>query len=129
MSGYPVEAKRRTGQPLLFLADGDPKRTESFQAGVKQLRQITAAGDRFYFVGDDGKTGDELWGSRGSAESTRLVREFQPGPAGSVIDNLINLKGDLFLTAGDREHGSELWRFDNADGAVPPGATGSLMIE
>jgi ELWxxDGT repeat protein len=136
LCGRPVSSKKRRGRGgndlELILTDGTPAGTRRFAPGVRQLRQITAAGDaRFFFVGDDGRTGAELWTSEGTPETTRRVREIRPGPCGGVLDNLVALKGRLYFTAGDDAHGSELWCSDGtADGTrvadLLPGPAGSL---
>jgi len=44
---------------------------------------ITVAGGRLYFPGNDGIHGLELWTSDGTAAGTTMVRDIEPGSAGS----------------------------------------------
>ncbi len=133
MSGRLDQSNSRRGRTHLILVDGDSAQVRSFDPGLQRLHQITVVGDRFFFVGNDAQHGGELWVSQGSRESTQLVREIQPGPAGAVIDNLIGLNGTLYFTASGDECGNELWRSDDEVGARVvdrvPGPTGSLPVQ
>ncbi len=82
----------------------------------------TAIDGTLYFAasGSD-STGTELWGSDGTAAGTTLVKDLLPGPEGSYPSGF-TLSGDnLFFSASDGVHGTELWAADLAgDPVVPP---------
>ena len=76
------------------------------------IRRLTSVGDSFYFVGVSRKHGAELWHSDGAPGGTAMVRDFEPGSASSLVDNLVALGGRIYFTAWDERHGTELWRHD-----------------
>jgi ELWxxDGT repeat protein len=41
-----------------------------------------------------------------------MVRDFEPGPGSSLVDNLVALGGRIYFTGWDERHGTELWRHD-----------------
>jgi ELWxxDGT repeat protein len=63
----------------------------------------------FYFRGNDGVTGTELWRSDGTSAGTYLVKDLYPGNGNSTIGYLIAAGGLLYFTAST---GSALWRSD-----------------
>jgi ELWxxDGT repeat protein len=87
---------------------------------------------RAYIVVDDGIHGEELWSTDGTDAGTTLVRDINPGPAGSRIFGLTIAGGFLFFSADDGTHGWELWRSDGTPQGtvlikdIPPGADSSL---
>jgi ELWxxDGT repeat protein len=92
-----------------------------------------------FFYATDVTSGTELWKSDGTAEGTVLVKDSNPGPAGSKPADLktflVNVNGTLFFTAKDELHGTELWR-SNGTGAgtvmvkdIYPGLTSSSIAE
>src|SRR5262245_49431891 len=87
-----------------------------------------------FFIADDGAHGPEVWKCDGAADGTVLVKDINPGSAGSlnpVNSRLFNLGGTLYFSADDGVHGEELWTSDGtADGTVlvkdiNPGSAGS----
>src|SRR5262249_42567703 len=54
----------------------------------------------------------ELWKSDGTAEGTVLVRDINPGSAGSFPGNLTNVGGMLFFSAFEPTTETELWKSD-----------------
>lgn len=75
-------------------------------------RQFTAVGDELFFYGYDGEVGAELWKTDGTGEGTVLVKDINPGPAGSSVCGLTAYKGQLIFAASDNETGLEVWRSD-----------------
>jgi ELWxxDGT repeat protein len=78
---------------------------------------LTAVGNTAYFAADDGVHGPELWRSDGTKAGTRLVKDINPGSAGSGPPKLgptelTNVGGTLFFSAHDSTHGLELWKSD-----------------
>ncbi len=103
-----------------------------FGPAAPALRDLTAAGDRLFFVLTDPSVGAvpvlpapqvaegaELWTSDGTAEGTRLVRDIWPGRSSSNPRWLTDFDGRLVFTADDGESGRELWTSDGtAEGTV-----------
>src|SRR5437868_12319592 len=57
--------------------------------------QLVAIGSTTYFTASDGVHGQELWKSDGTAAGTMLVKDINPGSAGSAgpySSNLTNVK-------------------------------------
>src|SRR5262245_20285828 len=98
--------------------------------------ELTAVGAQLFFTADDGEHGTELWESDGTAQGTALVLDIQPGssygyPNSSRPDQLVEVRGRLYFTADDGEHGREVWTSNGrASGTVlvkdiNPGGAGS----
>ncbi|MFM7539638.1 MAG: ELWxxDGT repeat protein, partial [Planctomycetota bacterium] len=104
--------------PNRFVISGPP--AESCQAGG-----VT------YFTRADIASGTELWRTDGSASGTALVRDINPGAAGSNPRCLVAVGGTVYFVADNGTAGAELWRTDGtAAGTVQvrdikPGAAGS----
>ncbi len=86
-----------------FLEDGDPE-------------SLVSAGDRFYFLGDNGQTGHELWTSDGTQGGTLLIKDIINGSQSGFDDSTLldsaYLNGVFYFSANDDIHGYELWRSD-----------------
>jgi ELWxxDGT repeat protein len=97
---------------------------------------VTAVlGSTFFFVADDGTSGQELWASDGTVPGTRRVKDIWPGPGGSGPRWLTVAGGRLFFSADDGTHGRELWVSDGTEAGTMlvadllPGAGSSLPRE
>jgi ELWxxDGT repeat protein len=80
--------------------------------------QLTAVGERVYFIADDGSHGDELWTSDGTAPGTRLVKDIDPAASGFPAPGVFYLAavGDtLYFSADDGVSGVELWKSDGTE--------------
>lgn len=123
-----------------LVRDIKPGPDSALCGGIAQFPpDLTASGDRVYFVADDGVHGQELWVSDGSEEGTRLVADVEPGSDGSFVcadfqrgypSALTNVGGRIFFVAARTDVGSELWVTDPDGGAVlvkdiRPGPVGS----
>ena len=66
-----------------------------------------------YLAADDGRHGHELWLSDGNRKRTRMVRDINPGPGGSLF-GIIPSSSSLpfYFFPDDGVHGAELWRSD-----------------
>jgi ELWxxDGT repeat protein len=84
-----------------------------------------------FFTANDGTHGAELWRSNGTAAGTVLVKDIDPGSAGSSPSGLTNVNGTLFFQANDGTHGVELWRSNGTAAGtrmvkdIDPGGAGS----
>jgi trimeric autotransporter adhesin len=81
---------------------------------------LTDVNGTLYFAANDGKHGEELWKSDGTA--TVMVKDIDPGPTGSNLFGLTNVDGTLFFAADDGTHGDELWKSDGT-------AAGTVMVK
>jgi ELWxxDGT repeat protein len=74
--------------------------------------------DKLYFTANDGKSGNELFVTDGTAEGTQLVVDLAPGENnygysyGSFPSNLVEFNDKLYFTANDGESGYELFVSD-----------------
>jgi ELWxxDGT repeat protein len=77
---------------------------------------FTALGDGrvvFAALSMDPVNGRDLWITDGTAEGTRLLLDFNPGPGGGVQDNFIALgNGRALFVADDGRRGAEPWISD-----------------
>lgn len=71
-----------------------------------------AVDELYFFVGDDGTTGQELWVSDGTADGTRLVVDLVPGSYPSSPRELTAFGSYVYFVAESSPHGRELWRSD-----------------
>jgi ELWxxDGT repeat protein len=70
---------------------------------------LTNVNGTLFFTANNGVSGTELWTSNGAAPGTVLVRDINPGAAGSDVSYLTNAGGTLFFRADDGTHGTEVW--------------------
>ena len=69
------------------------------------LSDLTVVGATLYFAGNG-----ELWKTKGTVESTVLVKDIRPGYGGGWPEQLTNVRGTLYFVANDGIHGKELWK-------------------
>jgi len=120
----------------LWTSDGSTEGTRPVPGteGLTRLGILESLGDALLFNASDGSHGTELWRTDGTREGTRMVRDINPGPAGSNIPSMVPFRGEGYFGADDGVHGSELWKTDGtADGTVLvadviPGPIGSTLI-
>ncbi|MCC6001596.1 MAG: hypothetical protein JJU19_12140, partial [Pararhodobacter sp.] len=66
--------------------------------------------------GERPEAGRELWITDGTAAGTGLLKDINPGPAGSAPGQFNGLRnGKVVFTADDGEHGRELWVTDGTE--------------
>jgi ELWxxDGT repeat protein len=99
----------------LWKSDGTPAGTlrvaDIFPgAGSSNPHQLTPAGDRLYFVANDGVHGDEPWVTDGTAAGTHMVADLLPGADSSHPDAFAAVGTTLLFSATDGVHGVEAWR-------------------
>jgi trimeric autotransporter adhesin len=85
-------------------------------------RQLTNVNGTLFFTADDGKHGNELWKSGGTAASTVLVNDIRPGSAGTFPGLLTNVNGTLFFNGFAGTAGSGLWKSDGT-------AAGTVLVK
>lgn len=73
---------------------------------------FTIFNGRLYFRANNGTAGSELWASYGSAASTTLFADINPGSAGSYPASLRVYLNRLYFRTNDGTHGEELWVTD-----------------
>lgn len=72
--------------------------------------ELIAYNSGIYFAANDGTSGNELWGSGGTADTTFLIKDINPGPGSSNPTGLTVWNGGLYFAADDGDFGVELWR-------------------
>jgi ELWxxDGT repeat protein len=84
--------------------------------------QLASVSGGLYFSANDGEHGYELWQSNGARKGTWMVKDINPGPAGSMFSIVpSSSSAPFYFRANDGVHGAELWRSDS------PGA-GTTMV-
>ena len=108
----------------LWKSDGTAAGTTMFESfpGYNAPSDLTNVNGTLYFSANDGTHGAELWKSDGTAASTVLVKDIDPGTAGSYPWQLTNVNGTLYFSANDGTHGLELWKSDGT-------AAGTIMVK
>ncbi len=74
-----------------------------------------AVAQPYFFEGDDGVNGAELWVSDGTGAGTKMLKHIRTGALGSYPQNLEILHGTLVFTANDGTNGHELWVSDGTE--------------
>jgi ELWxxDGT repeat protein len=88
-----------------------------------------------YFAANDGIHGDELWRSDGTAAGTYMVKDIEPGLAGSNLYNITALNGELYFSAFTSQYGWEPWISNGTESGtqvlkdIVPGPSGSDASE
>ena len=111
-----------------------PVTDRSYELGI--FSGPIAVGDALYF-GASGSIdrarsdGVELWRSNGTQDGTILVKDINPGSAGSNPDGFFDANGTLYFMADDGVHGDELWMSDESGTKLvkdmTPGSGGSEL--
>ncbi len=88
----------------------------SFQGNLASLSGF------FYFVNDDAITGSELWKTDGTVGGTSIVKDINPGIAGSAVRNLSMQNNLIYFAATNGINGIELWKTDGT-------SAGTIMLK
>ncbi len=94
-------------------------------------RFLESQGSLFFGAYTEGE-GNELWKTDGTEEGTALVKNINPGNAGSYLEGLTYSGGNFFFRADDGTNGVELWKSDGTEAGtvlvkdITPGAGFSL---
>ena len=95
-------------------------------------RQYASFQGRLYFAASDGASGQELWMSDGTQGGTVLVKDINPGAAGSRPCQLKVMGNQMFFNAETATEGRELWKTDGTSAGtvlvrdIAPGPASSL---
>ena len=129
--------KNRPVESDLWKSDGTTKgtvRLDTFPSptgNVEFIDKLVPVGNRLFFSAFRADTGRELWSSDGTPGGSRLVKDIEPGPAGSDALPLAAAAGVLFFSAHSGASGTELWRSNGTAagtqlaGDINPGTAGS----
>ncbi|HEV2720664.1 MAG TPA: ELWxxDGT repeat protein, partial [Thermoanaerobaculia bacterium] len=116
-TGWELWTSDGTSAGTHMVTEIDPGTKGAFDSGYEVLG-LTAAGDRVFFLANDGVHGREMWVSDGTAAGTSMVRDFLPGAKGMWDTSnafLTAFNGRAYFVATDADHGSELWVTDGTD--------------
>ncbi|HEV7667195.1 MAG TPA: hypothetical protein VGS22_01645 [Thermoanaerobaculia bacterium] len=102
---------------ILFRSDGTTDGTTYVSglmlSGVQvQVKALTVAGNKLFFLAFSPETGTELWTSDGTVGNAHLVVDLRPGPLGSAPQSLQPVAGGVVFAADDGIAGLEPWRSD-----------------
>jgi ELWxxDGT repeat protein len=89
--------------------------------GVDEFGLHVVLGSYFYFPGNGGASGRELWRSNGTEAGTTLFKEINPSGDG-YPGNLTIVEDNFYFTARDGTHGFELWKSNGSK-------TGTFMVK
>ncbi len=100
-----------TGTSLLAQAslvrDINPGSTSSLGS-----RKMATLNGKLIFTATTDTYGSELYMSDGTSSGTVLLKDINPGPSGSAIQNLHATTGYVFFFADNGTNGLEVWRTD-----------------
>ena len=106
-----IKEIHRGRQPMMCSIPDD---CGTFPAGSDPQSFVTI-GKTTFFVATHPRYGKELWRTKGTRASTRLVKDVRSGPRSGLAfaeDTLVEYRGELYFVADDGRHGFELWRTD-----------------
>ena len=107
--------------PQLWRTDGSDAGTwilkampaeKGFDAPDPILLNHVADDGLLYFTLYDGEHGGEIWVTDGTIAGTRLLDDIWPGAGSSNVQAAVQLKGVLYFSARDPQHGQELQKLD-----------------
>ncbi len=118
--------------------DAAPAANPASYTNPTNLTAVGPAGKEIFIATDNtgANTGTELWVTDGTAAGTTLLKDINPGAAGSNPANFSSVGGKVFFTANDGSHGTQEWvtdgtaagtlRLDSAPAANPASYGGPL---
>jgi ELWxxDGT repeat protein len=115
---FGIEPFRTDGTEAGTFALGDIANGHKNSLPSTDKQQWTVFNNELYFRANDLVHGSELWKTRGTPETTQMLKDIQPGVTGSDPKHMIEYKGYLYFQAlsgtfgSDDSTGTELWRTD-----------------
>ncbi len=110
------------GTPELWITDGTETGTvkllDNNGEALLSPNNYVQMGGFLYFMATDAANGAELWKSDGTPAGTTLVKDINPGTAGSYPSSLIVANAKLYFIAADATYGIELWESDGTGGGT-----------
>ncbi|MDR2805384.1 MAG: T9SS type A sorting domain-containing protein [Dysgonamonadaceae bacterium] len=107
------------GTLVSLLPEGVKASIETDQKKTKPKNLVVAGeeskGYQAFFAASDATHGEELWVTDGTQAGTHLVKDIQPGTAGSDINWLARFNDKVVFAANDGTNGSELWISDGTE--------------
>lgn len=94
---------------------------------TSQIKNLVVAGEKSkgyqaFFAAKDATHGEELWVTDGTVSGTKMVKDINPGTAGSDISWMDRFNDKVVFAANDGTNGSELWISDGT-------ASGTFMVK
>lgn len=120
----------------MWRSDGTPEGTfliKDIDPTGDGVPEYAIFGNRLFFAGQTVAEGSEPWITDGSPGNGQMVKDINPGPAGSDIEITEVVNGIMLFSAIDDMHGRVLWRSDGTPGGTrllkdinPTGSGGEL---
>lgn len=116
--------------PRLFIHDPVAEATYRVTAGesIKSPHSFTVYQNELYFIAELGSSFSNLFKFVAADKSVELVLDLDPSITNDGVGNLLAVGEDLYFSGNDQIHGTELWKYNKASGAVQR-MTETLPIE
>lgn len=98
------------GTAELWTSDGTKGGTTKVWSTGARIEDPTVVGSTLFFRSFTDAAGAELWRTKGTAASTRMVKDINPGPGDSFPEQLTAVGSKLFFAASTTDF--ELWVSD-----------------
>ena len=95
-----------------LLKDINPGNSSSI---VTEKGAMAQMGNTLFFSAKTSLDGEELWKTDGTSAGTVLVKDINPGAAGSYPDHFFVMGDQMFFTANNGVVGRELWITDGSE--------------
>src|ERR1041385_7733013 len=82
------------------------------------VTSLTNVNGTLYFAANDLDHGIELWKSDGTPGGTVMVKDINPGTAGSGIIDITAVGNKAYFFANDGTHGDQVWVSDGTPGGT-----------
>jgi ELWxxDGT repeat protein len=96
----------------LYISDGSAIGTTVLDIGFRFIGDVAAFGGTILFGAGSVSTGQELWGSDGTAGAGTLIKEIETGETGSGPSSMVVLGNKVVFEAFRTTEGDELWESD-----------------